>query len=76
MPDALKVYQKQIKKLGVLNKKLGIIGNYQNHAGTKVGASFWEINTILATVNTDYFGVQYDIRHAVAESHFSWENGF
>lgn len=75
MPDALKVYQKQIKKLGALNKKLGIIGNYQNHAGTKIGASFWEIDTLLKTVNTDFFGVQYDIRHAVAESGFSWENG-
>ena len=75
MPDALKVYQKQIKKLGNLNKKLGIIGNYQNHTGTKVGASYWEIDTLLKTVNTDYFGVQYDIRHAVAESGKAWSNG-
>ena len=75
MPEALEMYQEQINKLGILNKKLGLIGCYQNHAGRNVGASFWEIKKIIETVNPEYFGVQYDIRHAMVEGGFSWENG-
>jgi sugar phosphate isomerase/epimerase len=41
-----------------------------------VGSSFWEIDAILKTVNPQYFGAQYDIRHAMAEGGYSWENGF
>jgi sugar phosphate isomerase/epimerase len=76
MPKSLEMYQKQIKKLSKLNQKLDIIGCYQNHAGNKVGASFWEIHTILEKANPDYFGTQYDIRHAMAEGTYSWKNGF
>ncbi len=75
MQDSLLLYQEEIKKLGELNKKLGLIGCYQNHAGTNVGASYWEIKKILETVNPDYFGTQYDIRHAMVEGGNSWENG-
>lgn len=75
MEDALLFYQEEVKKLGDLNKKLGIVGCYQNHAGTHVGASYWEVKKILETVNTDFFGTQYDIRHAMVEGGYSWENG-
>lgn len=76
LQDSLLFYQKGIKKLGELNKQLGLAGCYQNHAGTYVGASYWEIYKILETVNTNYFGTQYDIRHAMVEGGHSWENGF
>ena len=75
MEASLLYYQEEIKKLGELNKKLGIIGCYQNHAGTSVGASFWEIKKILESVNPDFFGTQYDIRHAMVEGGNSWVNG-
>ena len=75
MQDSLLFYQEEIKQLGELNKKLNLIGCYQNHAGVSVGASYWEIKKILETVNPDYFGTQYDIRHAMAEGGYSWENG-
>jgi sugar phosphate isomerase/epimerase len=75
MPKALLNYQEEIKKLGDLNEKLDIVGCYQNHAGVYVGASYWEIKKILETVNPDYFGTQYDIRHAMVEGGYSWENG-
>ncbi len=75
MEDALGIYQKQIQALAELNKELGIIGCYQNHAGKKVGASYWEVKKILAAADSDYFGAQYDIRHAKAEAAFGWENG-
>ena len=75
MIESLDFYQKKIQDLSKLNKASGIIGCYQNHAGTKVGGSFWEIEKILESADPAYFGVQYDIRHAVAEGGFSWENG-
>ncbi len=75
MLDALEMYRNQIDALGNLNKEHGIIGCYQNHSGKKVGASFWEIHKILETVHPDFFGAQYDIRHAIAEGGNSWENG-
>lgn len=75
MEDTLIDYQNEVKKLGDLNKELGIIGCYQNHAGRSIGASYWEIKKLLETVDNDYFGTQYDIRHAIAEAGLSWENG-
>lgn len=75
MESALKKYQNQIYELGLLNKKHGIVGCYQNHAGTDVGSSFWEIHQLLQTVDPKYFGTQYDIRHATVEGGYSWENG-
>lgn len=75
MEDSLVFYQEEIKKLGEINKKLGLIGSYQNHAGIKVGASYWEVKKILETVDHSRFGVQYDIRHAMVEGGNSWENG-
>ena len=75
MIEALDMYRNQVDALGNLNKENGIVGCYQNHSGKKVGASFWEIQKILETVNPDFFGAQYDIRHAVAEGGNSWENG-
>lgn len=73
--ESITVFKEEIKKLGFLNEELGLIGCYQNHAGTKVGASFWEIHNILETVNPQYFGTQYDIRHAMVEGGYSWVNG-
>ena len=75
IPDSMKYYQKVVKKLAAFNKKHNIVGCYQNHAGTKLGASYWEIEQLLKKADTNYFGTQYDIRHAVAEGGHSWVNG-
>ena len=75
MQSSIQEYQDKIKGLGDLNKKHDIVGCYQNHAGAKVGASFWEIEALLEKADPDYFGTQYDIRHAVVEGGYSWKNG-
>ena len=75
MLDTLKMYQEEINKLGTINETLELVGCYQNHAGKKVVASFLEIQKIIETVNPKYFGVQYDIRHAMVEGWYSWEKG-
>lgn len=75
MEADLDYYQQKIKQLSTLNNKLGIIGCYQNHAGTSIGASIWEIKKLLELANLNAFGVQYDIRHALVEGGLSWKNG-
>ena len=75
LEESIEIYKNQIKDLSHLNAKHNIIGCYQNHAGVKVGASFWEIKAILESANKQYFGTQYDIRHAMAEGGHSWVNG-
>lgn len=75
MIDSLNDYQTIIKDISIFNKKHGLIGCYQNHAGTSVGASIWEIKKIIELANLDTFGAQYDIRHAVVEGGLSWSNG-
>jgi len=75
MQESISFYQHKIEELGKLNKQHDIIGCYQNHAGTKIGASYWEIEQLIKTANPAYFGTQYDIRHAMAEAGKSWENG-
>lgn len=74
--ESLEVYQNQVKNLSELNERVGIIGCYQNHAGRDVGSSFWELETLLKKANLKGFGIQYDIRHALVEGGYSWENGF
>ena len=75
LEESLEFYKNKVQRLGELNKDHNIVGCYQNHSGTKVGASVWEVNHILKTANPQFFGVQYDIRHAVAEGGRSWPNG-
>jgi sugar phosphate isomerase/epimerase len=76
MEDDLEIHKQQIKELSILNKESGIIGSYQNRDGLSVGSSFWEVKKIIETAYPDYFGSQYDIRHAIVEGGLSWENGF
>jgi sugar phosphate isomerase/epimerase len=72
---SLDYYQEKIRQLGDLNKRYNIVGCYQNHSGTSIGASFWEVKKILESTLPEFFGAQYDIRHAVAEGGRSWPNG-
>jgi len=75
IPESLQYFQQKIKDLSYLNKELGLIGCYQNHAGTGVGSSIWELWELLREADKKYMGLQYDIRHAVVEGGMSWQNG-
>ena len=61
-----------IKELAALNESVGIHGAIQNHAGTRIGSAIWDLYELLRDVDPRWFGVQYDIRHAVAEGGQSW----
>lgn len=73
--DSQAIFGKQAKDLELLNKKLGLIGGYQNHVGMHVGAPVWDLLPILESTNGEFIGSQYDIRHAVVEGAGSWELG-
>lgn len=75
MQTSMEIYQYEIEKLSKLNADLGITGCYQNHAGRDVGSSFWELDSLMKKANPKGFGIQYDIRHALVEGGYSWENG-
>ncbi|MEX2231140.1 MAG: sugar phosphate isomerase/epimerase family protein [Cyclobacteriaceae bacterium] len=75
IPEAIVQFQQTLKELGQLNKKLGLVGCYQNHSGDRAGASIWELWDILEKADKEFTGVQYDIRHAVVEGGLSWRNG-
>lgn len=75
IPEAIEEFQQTIKALSALNRKLGIVGCYQNHSGNLAGASLWELWQILQKADKEHMGVQYDIRHAVVEGGMSWKNG-
>lgn len=68
-------HKKQLEKLAALNQKYGIHGAYQNHAGTRVGASVWDLWALIKDIDPRWLGCQYDIKHAVAEGGMSWING-
>lgn len=69
------LYGLQAKELEELNKTLGLIGGYQNHAGKHVGAPVWDLLPIFEATQGKHIGCQYDIRHAVVEGGESWELG-
>lgn len=75
IPERLAELNEQMKHLARFNRMLGITGAYQNHAGTRVGAAIWDIWHLLADLEPDEIGCQYDIRHAVVEGGTSWKNG-
>lgn len=69
------LFGQQAAALELVNKGLGLIGCYQNHAGKHVGAPIWDLPPILSVTNNEFIGSQYDIRHAVVEGGSSWELG-
>ncbi|WP_299779720.1 TIM barrel protein [uncultured Formosa sp.] len=73
--DSQALYAKQAKALELLNKRLGLIGGYQNNSGKNVGAPIWDLIPILEATKGQFLGSQYDIRHAVIEGGESWELG-
>ncbi|SMC57209.1 sugar phosphate isomerase/epimerase family protein [Cellulophaga tyrosinoxydans] len=75
IPESILHYKMLFSKLEALNKRAGITGVYQNHAGMHVGAPIWDIQQILSDCDPEYLGAQYDIRHAVVEGGTCWELG-
>ena len=75
--ETLDLARKKLEKLEVLNRRLGICGDYQNHAGSRyVGASVWDLRELLGGLDPRWLGCQFDIRHATVEGGLSWSTDF
>jgi len=65
-----------VARLAAMNKKYGIHGAYQNHHGSRIGASVWDWWYIIKDMDPKWIGFQFDVRHAVVEGGHSWINDF
>jgi len=75
VPDNLARLKPAFRELAAFNASLGLHGAIQNHAGTRVGSAVWDLYELLRDIDPRGLGVQYDIRHAVAEGGQSWPVG-
>jgi len=66
-----------LKDLVALNCEVGISGLYQNHSGPKtVGASLWDIYSLIKDYQPKDIGLAYDVYHAQVEGGLSWPAQF
>jgi sugar phosphate isomerase/epimerase len=70
--ESLQRLKPGLKQLADLNASLGLHGGIQNHSGARVGSAIWDLYELVREFDPRHFGVQYDIRHAVAEGGLSW----
>jgi sugar phosphate isomerase/epimerase len=75
VPANLNAFRRKLAGLAALNQKYGIRGEYQNHAGTHLGAPVWDLWEVLKDLDRQWIGCQYDIRHAIVEGANSWPLG-
>jgi len=75
IPENIKHFGVELRKIGELNARYNIIGDYQNHSGTSAGSPVWDIYQMLEAAKSTNVGVQYDIRHAMVEGLKSWPLG-
>lgn len=68
----LQALRGKMQELAALNRSLGLHGALQNHAGLRVGGPLWDLHEIFRDIDPVSAGVQYDIRHAVAEGGLTW----
>ncbi|HPT32077.1 MAG TPA: sugar phosphate isomerase/epimerase family protein [Prolixibacteraceae bacterium] len=78
--ESLKQAEAKLRKLSELNKKYGIVGEYQNHSGAGgsgvyLGGPVWDIAALLRKIGSEWLGSQYDIMHATIEGTNSWPAG-
>lgn len=66
-------FGEQLTELAVLNRKLGITGLYQNHAGDRYfGSLIWAMLVMLDDIPADQINLALDLRHLRAEAGLSW----
>ncbi len=70
--ESLQKYKAALKEIVELNRKYKIHGDYQNHAGTRVGGAVWDLYELLKDFPPEYAGCQYDVRHAMVEGANAW----
>ncbi|MGK0240249.1 MAG: L-ribulose-5-phosphate 3-epimerase [Candidatus Pelagisphaera sp.] len=65
----------QMTELAAFNKRYGLHGAYQNHAGQHMGSFVTDLADLLDGLDPRWSGSQYDIRHATVDGGASWPLG-
>jgi len=66
--DQVHEFAVKAKELAALNRELGMVGLYQNHAGKDyVGSLLWDLVFVMEGVPVEDMGVALDLRHLRAE---------
>jgi sugar phosphate isomerase/epimerase len=61
------------RDLAAMNRELGIAAVFQNHAGADfVGATIWDVHSLIKDYPVDEIGCVFDIRHASVEAGEAW----
>ncbi|GAB4220274.1 MAG: sugar phosphate isomerase/epimerase [Acidobacteriota bacterium] len=69
--------RRTLARLAETNERLGLVGDYQNHAGEGyLGASLWDLWYVIRDLDPRWIGCQFDLRHAVAEGGSAWPVDF
>lgn len=69
----LRELQPVIRDLVDLNREVGIAAIYQNHCSpSNVGATFWDLHSLIKDFPPSEIGNVFDIRHAAVEGGESW----
>jgi sugar phosphate isomerase/epimerase len=73
VPETVREVGAALKDLAAFNRELGLQGGWQNHSGVDyVGASLWDLWTMIKDLDPKTMGVCFDIAHATVEGGLSW----
>lgn len=72
--ETFQKHKSTLQRLADLNHTYGIQAGYQNHQGTNLGASVWDIWYLVQELDNRLVSLQYDAAHAQAEGVNSWAN--
>ena len=70
--ESLQKHKEVLKGIVDLNRQYRIHGDYQNHAGTRIGGPVWDLYELLRDFPPELAGCQYDVRHAMVEGTNAW----
>jgi sugar phosphate isomerase/epimerase len=69
----LSALQPVFRDIAALNRELGIAALYQNHCGADMlGATVWDLHSLIRDYPVSEIGCVFDIRHAVVEGGEAW----
>jgi sugar phosphate isomerase/epimerase len=61
------------RDIAAMNREIGIAALYQNHCGADmVGATMWDLHSLIKDYPLDEIGCVFDIRHAAVEGGEAW----
>jgi sugar phosphate isomerase/epimerase len=69
----LAALQPVVRDIAAMNRDIGIAGMWQNHAGADmVGATVWDMHSLIKDYPVSEVGCVFDIRHAAVEAGEAW----